>query len=65
MERYRTKTYVLYRYGTEHKVYIHCHPQQEWGIVCNDSKSVVLGRGNVQIEIDREEFERHWIKKDE
>lgn len=62
MERYRPKQYVMYFYGTEHKACISCYPQSRWVLVSKSNDEVTLSNKQTTININVEDFEKHWEK---
>lgn len=65
MERYRPKQYVMYFYGTEHKACISCYPQSRWELVSESNDEVTLSNKQTTININVEDFEKHWVKVNE
>ena len=62
MEKYRPKQYVVYFYGTEHKACISCYPQSRWVLVSKSNYEVTLSNKQTTININVEDFEKHWEK---
>lgn len=54
----KVKEYVMFSFTFN--CCIHCYPQQKWYATTMDDESVLVQRGNVEMIIGEEDFEKYF-----
>jgi len=65
MNKYRPKTFIMYFYGTINKAVITCYPQSRWELVYERDDKVCLKNKHTSIELNKDDFSKHWKEVNE
>ena len=44
------------------RCWIYVRPRQKWEVIINDGDIITVGRGNVEFEISKEDFDKYFIE---